>query len=102
MTKRSNRPYRKKQKGKQCSVRGCTEWCVCNDLCPKHNMALHRYGSPLGKKPIKKVCKNKKCRKKFSNKLERTEYCSPECYKGTDEYKKKRRQALKRWKEGKK
>lgn len=89
------------QRDKKCEVRGCLDECVSNDMCARHNMAMHRYGSPLGKKPVKKVCKNRRCRKRFSHKLEKTEYCSPECYKGTDEYKEKRRQAVKRRKEKK-
>lgn len=99
----AKRPYRKKQKGVKCSVKGgCPDRCVSNHLCAKHNMALHRYGNPLGKVPIKKICKNKKCRKKFSNKLERTEYCSPGCYTGSDKYKKMRREAVRAYKEKKK
>lgn len=93
---------RQRQKGKKCKVKGCYHWCVSNDLCAKHNMALHRYGNPLGKVPIKKVCKNVKCRKKFRNKIERTEYCCPACYKSTPEYKKKRSDALKKYRKGQK
>ena len=33
------RGFRPRQKGVACSVEGCTDWCVSNDLCPKHNMA---------------------------------------------------------------
>lgn len=98
----SKRKFRKQQKGKDCSIQGCKDSCVSNDMCPKHNMAKHRYGNPLGKPPIKKVCKNKKCRKRFSNKLERTDYCSPECYKATPEHKRMRRDAVRKWREGKK
>ncbi len=89
------RPFRPQQKGVQCSIEGCTNWCVSNDLCAKHNMSMHRYGYPLGKPGIKKICKN--CGKRFRNKYERTEYCSPECYKATDEYKKKRVEAVRKW-----
>lgn len=96
----TKRPYRK-QKGETCKIKGCKGSCVSNDMCSKHNMAMHQYGNPLGKQGIKKICKNKKCKKKFSNKLARTKYCGPECYKDTDEYKKMRRAAVKKWRENK-
>lgn len=34
----NERGFRPRQKGIDCSVDGCTEGCVSNDLCPKHSM----------------------------------------------------------------
>lgn len=33
---------RKKQRGIACSVEGCNNWCVSNDLCAKHSMRERR------------------------------------------------------------
>ena len=43
---------RKKQKGIECSVDGCTGWCVSNDMCPKCNMRAYR-ATPEGKASTK-------------------------------------------------
>lgn len=92
-----DRGFRPRQKGVECSVEGCTGWCVSNDLCPKHNMALSRYGSVHGKAETKRICKNEKCGKEFEHKLDRAEYCSLECYRSVPEQKKKAGQAVKRY-----
>jgi len=89
------RAFRPKQKGVNCSVEGCKKWCVSNDLCSKHNMALRRYGSTQGKPGIKKICKT--CNKEFINKYEITGYCSIQCYHKTPEQRKKNYEAVKRY-----
>lgn len=64
---RSTRGFRPRQKGVECSVEGCTDWCVSNDLCPKHNMRERRkqekykaytreYNKRYKRPDIKKVC----------------------------------------------
>ncbi len=95
MSVSNDRGFRPRQKGVACSVEGCDNWCVSNDLCPKHNMAMSRYGSTLGKPAVKKVCKG--CGKVFEHKYDVTGYCRPECYRNTPKYKKKRYQAVKAW-----
>lgn len=70
----------KPQKGVECSVEGCTEWCVCNDLCHRHNMAKSRYGSPEGKPEKVRTCKTRGCKNKFSHKYDRVIKCE-ECRK---------------------
>lgn len=91
----AERGFRPRQKGVECKVDGCTNWCVSNDMCANHNMALHRYGSIHGKPKKKHVCKG--CGKEFEHKYDRTEYCSIACYGNTDEQKQKRYQAVKKW-----
>ena len=85
---------RVKQKGVECSVEGCTDWCVGRDLCPKHNMALYRYGSVDGKPKTKKICVV--CGKEFKHKYDITKYCSPKCYQSTPEYKAKLYEGVKK------
>lgn len=50
------RIYRPRQKGVECIVPGCTEWCVSLDMCSKHYLALYRYGSVHGKPEMAVVC----------------------------------------------
>lgn len=61
------RGFRPKQKGVECSEPGCDNWCVSNDLCPKHNMQKYRataqgkaatkeYNKRFKRPDIKKVC----------------------------------------------
>ncbi len=87
------RPFRPRQKGVTCSVEGCKNWCVSNDLCQNHNMAVRRYGSTSGKPAKSKICKG--CNKEFAHKYEITEYCSIGCYHKTPEQKKKNYDAVK-------
>lgn len=63
---------RHKQKGVECSVPGCTDWCVCNDLCHNHNMAKYRYGDALGKPEKKRRCR---CGETFSHKYDSVKKC---------------------------
>lgn len=53
---------RKRQKGIECGVDGCTDWCVGNDLCAKHNQARHR-----------KTEKGKAYTKKYNERYKRPE-----------------------------
>ena len=78
---------RLRQKGKKCSVEGCNDWCVSNDLCGKHNMAVRRYGSVHGGKDghRKGVCY---CGKEFVMVKTDQKYCSSKCYRNAPEYKK--------------
>ncbi len=89
------RGFRPRQKGVDCSVEGCSEWCVSNDLCSKHNMALSRYGSVDGKAAVKKVCKG--CGEDFEHKYDSAEYCGIGCYRRSPENKKKAYEAVKRY-----
>lgn len=88
------RGFRPRQSGVPCSVEGCGNTCVSNDMCISHNMALHRYGSVHGKPAVKKICKA--CGEEFEHKYDVAEYCNIKCYRSTDEYKKKRYEAVKR------
>ncbi|MGR3302306.1 MAG: hypothetical protein ACUZ8I_07355 [Candidatus Scalindua sp.] len=90
----NKRGFRPRQKGVECSIPGCSDWCVSNDMCPRHNMAMYRYGNAMGK-VVKKVCKA--CGGKFSGKRDKGDYCTPGCYKSTPEYKEKRCKAVKAW-----
>lgn len=92
---------RKKQKGKRCSVVGCKDWCRCNDLCAKHNMAKIRYGSVYGAKDghRKAICANEKCGKEYVQIKTDQKYCDPKCYKDSDYGRKKSYQANKRYRE---
>ncbi len=65
--KECGRPFRPRQKGVACSIEGCDNWCVSNDLCSKHNMARHRltekgrayvkkYNERYKQPDIKKAC----------------------------------------------
>ncbi len=47
------RGFRPKQKGVECSVEGCTDWCISNDMCPRHNMAVWRR-TEKGKASVKR------------------------------------------------
>ncbi|KKM65013.1 hypothetical protein LCGC14_1495510 [marine sediment metagenome] len=85
---------RVRQKEVECSVDGCKDTCVGNDLCSKHNMALYRYGNATGKPKIKKICIA--CGSEFENKYEITQYCSNKCYRSTPESKVKAYQAIKK------
>lgn len=87
------------QKGKKCSVPECTEHCVSNNLCAKHNMALWRYGDVYGKKSNQKVCKNPACHKLFSSKHDRALYCDPGCRRRSKSVKKNNQEAVRRWRE---
>jgi hypothetical protein len=80
---------RKVQKGKDCSVEGCDNWCVSNDLCPKHQMALRRYGSVYGAKAgvRRGVCKG--CGEDMPIRKAKQEYCTNQCYQGSIQYKEK-------------
>lgn len=66
------------QRGRKCSVDGCTNWMVSNDLCNNHVMALRRYNNVSGKLAKRKVCPV--CKETFESKRDDKEYCSPECY----------------------
>lgn len=93
----SERGFRPRQKGVECRVEGCDDWCVSNDLCAKHNIAMRRYGNPLGKPATRKICKNKDCGREFEHKYDVTGYCSAKCYRSTPENKEKRYRAIKNW-----
>lgn len=41
---------RERQKGIKCRAEGCDGWCRSKGLCPKHGMALMRYGDIAGGK----------------------------------------------------
>ncbi len=58
---------RKRQKGIECGVDGCDNWCVSNGLCSKHYMAQRRsveggraydrkYNKRYKRPDVKKVC----------------------------------------------
>jgi len=58
---------RRKQKGVVCSIMGCDNWCVSNNLCAKHNMQERRkqesyknyikqYNKRYKRPDINKVC----------------------------------------------
>lgn len=76
---------RKRQKGLECVIDGCTEWRVSNDLCPKHNMQRYRR-TESGKASTKKVNKRYKrpdiakvcedCKKDFVTARESQVLCS--------------------------
>ncbi len=85
---------RVKQKGVRCTVKGCKDYCVGNDLCSKHNMSLHRYGNPNGKPKVKLICVQ--CGSEFEHKYENTKYCSYKCYRSTPKYKAIMYQAVKK------
>jgi len=87
---------RKRQKGVQCSVDGCGNWCTGNDLCQKHNQAMYRYGSVEGKAIVKSVCKGKGCRK-VVNSNRGGEYCSEKCRRSQPDRKKNAYKAVKDW-----
>lgn len=94
--KMDNRRWpRVRQKGVKCSVEGCEDWCVGNDLCARHNAALRRYGSVHGKPYIEKECDF--CGNIFKTKLERARYCSKKCYNSVPEVRKKCYEAVKRY-----
>ncbi len=64
------RGYRPVQRGLDCSVVGCDNKCVSNDMCPKHNMAHYRatvksareytkrYNRRYKRPDVNKVCRN--------------------------------------------
>ncbi len=83
----SDRPFRPRQKGVECSVEGCTGWCVSNDLCSKHNMRKYRltekgraqvkaYNKRFKRPDIDKVCI--RCKKGFVTARKDQELCG-EC-----------------------
>ena len=90
------RGFRPRQKGLVCVVAGCDNWRVSNDLCSKHNMALHRYGSVNGKAKTKRICRNPECGKEFEHKYDSAVYCSLKCYCAMPEHKAKTYQAVKK------
>ena len=83
------RPFRPKQKGVECSVDGCTDWCVSNDLCAKHNMRERRkqekykayvreYNKRYKRPSVEKICK---CGLRFETARKNQVKCSA-CSKG--------------------
>ncbi|MCR4293668.1 MAG: hypothetical protein NUV76_12415 [Candidatus Kuenenia sp.] len=71
---------RNEQKGKKCNVKGCDNWCRSKELCPKHGMALRRYGNVLGGKVDREgICR--KCGLVFKLKKSGQEYCDNKCYR---------------------
>lgn len=81
------RGFRPRQKGVPCSIDGCDDWCVSNDLCPKHNMRERRkqekykaytreYNKKYKRPDIDKVCEL--CGAKFVTARESQTLCS-EC-----------------------
>ena len=85
------RGFRPRQKGIPCKIEGCDDWRVSNDLCPKHNMALHRYGNVHGKLAVKKRCK---CGVEFEHKYKQVILCE-KCRK--EKIKKSTYEAVKKW-----
>lgn len=71
------REYRLRQKGVECSVEGCGNWCVSMDLCSKHGNAFRRYGNVLGKEAIGRECIV--CGVIFKSIRDVARYCSPGC-----------------------
>lgn len=78
---------RVRQSGVDCSVVGCTNDCVSNDLCAKHSMRLHRltekgkayvrrYNKQYKRPEIDKTCI--RCKKSFVTARKTQELCS-EC-----------------------
>ncbi len=88
---------RNRQKGVLCSVDGCDDWCVGNDLCQKHNQALHRYGSVYGKEETDRDCEW--CGKVFRSKYDSAVYCSDKCRNSVPERKRARYLAVKKWRD---
>lgn len=78
---------RKPQREKKCKTKGCANWCTCNDLCAKCNIAKKRYGSVYGKKVYKRKCKT--CGISFPSKRDDAAFCSRKCYRDDPENKKK-------------
>ncbi len=85
------------QQGIECSIEGCADECVCNDLCHNHNMARYRYGDPMGKPEKTRRCK--KCKKPFSHKSDSVKMCDS-CRKA--HRRRKNAVYVKRHREGKK
>lgn len=75
---------REPQKGLDCIVEGCDELRRAKGLCPKHTMALRRYGNVLGGKVDRKgICVG--CGKEFRLIKSDQEYCSNKCYRKSPE-----------------
>lgn len=70
----SERGFRPRQKGVECSVDGCTDWCVSLDLCGKHRVQVWRktlkgkaytkeYNKRYKRPDIDKICEH--CKGEF-------------------------------------
>lgn len=74
---------REAQKGVECSVVGCVNWCRSKGLCSKHYMALMRYGDVRGGK-VGRVGLCKVCGYEFMLVKSDQLYCGVACYRKSD------------------
>ncbi|MCP3679008.1 MAG: hypothetical protein GY782_01405 [Gammaproteobacteria bacterium] len=87
----------KRQRDVECEVEGCKVKSRYGNMCQKHIMALRRYGNVRGKQMVVITCKT--CGAAKEVKRDSTRYCSEACYEADEETKKKKREALKRFRD---
>ncbi len=90
---------RKRQKDIECSVEGCEATSMSKDMCQKHIMALRRYGNVDGKELVTIKCRTCGTHKKVLR--DSTNYCSEACYLADEEVKRRKREAVRRFRERK-
>lgn len=96
----SVRGFRPRQKGVECGVAGCTDWCVSNDLCAKHQMRARRktvegraytkeYNKRYRRSGLNKVCEH--CKGGFVTARKAQRLCGECSKKYSASYSQKRR-----------
>ncbi|MCP3679616.1 MAG: hypothetical protein GY782_04860 [Gammaproteobacteria bacterium] len=85
----------KLQRETECEVEGCTRKSKYSNMCQKHIMALRRYGNTSGKQMVVITCKQ--CGAMKEVKRDSTQYCSDACYQADEETKRKKHEAVKRF-----